>query len=92
MFFTFKVHTSITESIQDNQIWFLNTVVFKGSLLWNKLPNFQKDITEFTFEEKIKNGNQRSHVRFADNFILLICFVIFSSLNKYLLIYSLFNH
>ena len=33
----------------------LNTVVFKGSLLWNNLPNLYKDTnTEFAFKEKIK--------------------------------------
>ena len=49
--------TLITENMQNNQIWFkcscgLNTVVFKGSLLWNNLSNLYKDInTEFTFKE-----------------------------------------
>ena len=33
----------------------LNTVVFKGSLLWNNLLNLYKDInTKFTFKENTK--------------------------------------
>ena len=33
----------------------VNTVIFKGSLLWNYLPNLYKDNkTESTFKEKIK--------------------------------------
>ena len=39
----------------------INTVIFKGSLLWNYLPNLYKDNkTESTFKEKIKKWKPKA--------------------------------
>ena len=51
----------------------LYTVVFKGSLLWNNLPNSYKDInTEFTFKRKDSNMEKYGKGENNDNEFLLI--------------------